>query len=114
MRTIWMTALVGSAVVVGSLLAQTPAAPAKGAVIEHRKKVQQKRIAQGVSSGQLTPAETARLERKEAHVNREVARDRARNGGNLTNRQKAQVTRQQNRISRDIARQKHDAQQVPK
>src|SRR5262249_61910945 len=53
----------------------------KKPVIAQRKVNQQKRIAQGVKSGQLTPAETAHLERQEARLNRETRRMRAANGG---------------------------------
>jgi hypothetical protein len=42
------------------------------------------------------------------HIDREVARDRARNGGTLTGRERAKVERQQNRVSRSIYREKHD------
>jgi hypothetical protein len=76
----------------------------------HRRQVrQQKRIGEGVESGQLTAKETARLERKEVRLNREIRRDRA-DGGGLSAKERAKINRQQNRISRDIYRQKHDAQ----
>ncbi len=78
--------------------------------IGQRKENQQDRIAQGVKSGQLTPAETARLDGREAHINRETRRMRAANGGTLTPAEKAKVNRQQNHVSRSIYRQKHDAQ----
>lgn len=71
-------------------------------------------IAQGVQSGELTPRETARLERKEARVQREIRRDRAAHGGHLTPAEKARINRQQNRLSREIYREKHDADAVPK
>ena len=84
------------------------AAPAQ--TIAQRKENQQARIAQGVRSGRLTPRETAKLEHKEARLNRETRRMRAANGGRLTPAEKAKVARQQNRLSRDIYREKHDAQ----
>jgi hypothetical protein len=37
---------------------------------------QQQRIAQGVGSGQLSPSETAHLERQEQGINRQVHADR--------------------------------------
>lgn len=80
--------------------------PAK---IHNRKERQQGRIAQGVASGQLTPGETTRLEKRESNINKEVRRDRVANGGNLTNKEKSQVNRQQNRVSRSIYRDKHNA-----
>jgi hypothetical protein len=78
--------------------------------IKERKENQQKRIAQGVKSGQLTPRETARIENNESKINKEVRQDRKANGGNLTNKEKAQVNRQQNRVSKEIYNQKHDGQ----
>jgi hypothetical protein len=78
--------------------------------IKDRKQNQQKRIAQGVKSGSLTPKETAHLENKEAKLNKEVRQDRKANGGNLTNNEKAQVNRQQNKLSKDIYNEKHDGQ----
>ena len=83
---------------------------AKEGRIKERKENQQKRIAQGVKSGQLTPKETARIEHNEAKINKEVRHDRKANGGNLTNKEKAQVNRQQNRVSKEIYNQKHDGQ----
>jgi hypothetical protein len=78
--------------------------------IGQRKENQQDRIAQGVKSGQLTAGEAARLEGREAHINRETRAMRAANGGKLTSAEKARVNRQQNRVSRSIFHQKHDAQ----
>jgi len=73
-----------------------------------RQENQQDRIAQGVKSGQLTAGEAARLERHEAGVNHEIARDRAANGGKLTAQERAQINRQENRNSRAIYRDKHN------
>jgi hypothetical protein len=78
--------------------------------VGQRQRNQQERIAQGVKSGQLNARETARLEGREAHINKEIHNDRAANGGHLTPAEKAKVNRQENRTSRAIYRQKHDAQ----
>ena len=86
------------------------AADTKEGKIQQRKENQQKRIAQGVKSGSLTPHETARLENNESKINKEVRQDRKANGGNLTNKEKAQVNRQQNKVSKEIYNQKHDGQ----
>ena len=58
-------------------------------VIKQRKINQQRRIGNGVKSGQLTPRETAHLEHREAHINRETRRMKAANGGTLTPAEKA-------------------------
>jgi len=114
MNKFWLATLIGGALLIPAAYPQT-AAPAeeKEGRIQRREERQQKRIAQGVASGQLTPKETARLENKEAKINRQVRRDRKQNGGNLTNKEKAKINREQNRASRDIYRQKHDAQKTP-
>jgi gas vesicle protein len=99
----------------GALLAGTAATsfaqdPPKETKIKERKENQQKRIANGVKSGQLTPHETARIENNESKINKEVRRDRKENGGNLTDKEKARVNRQQNKVSKEIYNQKHDGQ----
>jgi len=98
-QKIWMTAMMGSALTLVSLNAQT---------VNQRRENQQDRIAQGVQSGQLTAGETARLEGKEARLNQEIRRDRLDHNGHLTQPEKAQVNRQQNRLSRQIYRDKHN------
>jgi hypothetical protein len=52
--------------------------------IGQRKENQQKRIGEGIENGSLTAGEAARLEHKEAALNRETRRMRAENGGTLT------------------------------
>lgn len=101
-----------AAVVSGALLLASPALAGPGR-IARRKENQQDRIAQGIKSGQLTAGETARLERKEAGLNREIRGMRQLNGGKLTPKERALVNHQQNRLSRDIYRQKHDGQTQP-
>jgi len=49
--------------------------------VEQRKENQQDRIANGVRGGQLTAGETAKLENKEAAINKETAADRAATAG---------------------------------
>ena len=56
-------------ILAAGLLASSTAALAEGRIAQ-RKENQQARIAQGVSSGSLTPHETAKLERKESALNR--------------------------------------------
>ena len=61
------------------------------------------------ASSETLLEETARLETKEAALNKEIRRDR-RDGGKLTRAERRKINRQQNALSRQIARQKHDAQ----
>jgi hypothetical protein len=90
-------------------LAFAPSALAEGR-IQKRKERQQHRIAEGIESGQLTAGETARLEKKETRLNREVRDMREDNGGRLTAKNRRIINRQQNRLSRDIYREKHDGE----
>lgn len=99
MKRFAFTSLIAAGLMVAGLNAQE---------IQKRKENQQDRIAQGVKSGQLTPAETANLEHKEVRLNREIRHDRAENGGKLTGQEKRQINRQQNRLSRQIYRKKHN------
>lgn len=82
---------------------------AMAAEVDRREARQQERIAQGVQSGQLTPGETARLERQEERIDARIDRERAENGGHLTPAERRSINRQQNRESRRIYAAKHNA-----
>jgi len=77
--------------------------------VGQRRENQQDRIAQGIKSGQLTPSETAKLEKQQQGINEQVAKDRKANGGTLTASEKKQVNKEQNQASRNIYRKKHNA-----
>ena len=94
---------------IGSVMMATMIAAASAQTIKDRQENQQNRIGQGVASGELTPRETARVERREANLNQTIRKDR-RTGGHLTAAERRQINRRQNSISRGIRRQKHDAQ----
>jgi len=83
-------------------------APAS-AQIRKRQENQQRRIATGVGNGSLTAGETAKLERKESVLNKEVRKDRV-DGGGLSAAERKKIDRQQDRLSKQIYKQKHDAQ----
>jgi hypothetical protein len=100
MKRIIFTMAMG-AMLAGGAFAQDP-------TIRQREENQQNRIGNGVKNGTLTPHETANLENKQAHINKEVRNDRRQNGGNLTNKEKAQVNRQQNHLSKNIYKDKHN------
>ena len=99
-----------AAALVGGVRAQTPS----GSEIRQRRENQQDRIANGVASGQLTAGETAKLERQESKINKEIRADRKANGGTLTKQQKAQVNRKLNRESARIYNKKHNAATGPR
>lgn len=76
--------------------------------IDQRQIEQQQRINQGVQSGSLTPAEAARLQRGQAHV--QAVETRAKADGVVTPQERRRITEVQNVENRRIARQKHDRQ----
>jgi len=90
---------------VGSALAGT-----NDPVINQRQINQERRIEQGVKSGQLTPNEAGRLEAQQARI--EQREERMKSDGNLTARERRALTRQQNRASRNIYRKKHNLRRV--
>lgn len=77
--------------------------------IDRRQANQEKRIDQGIASGQLNKRETRRLEREQGAINR--AEDKAKADGVVTAKERQHLHHAQNRASRDIKRQKHDTQQ---
>ena len=81
--------------------------------VGQRRENQQDRIAQGVKSGQLTPGETAKLEKQQKGINKQVASDRKANGGTLTASEKKQINKEQNGASKNIYNKKHNAKTQP-
>jgi hypothetical protein len=81
--------------------------------VGQRRENQQDRIAQGIKSGQLTAGETAKMEKQQQGINKQVAADRKANGGTMTASEKKQVNREQNQASRNIYRKKHNAKTQP-
>ena len=91
-----------SAVFSGSVLAQTTQSAVQ------RDVNQEKRIEQGLKSGELNTKEASRLEREEGRVNQ--MESKALSDGKLSDAEKKRIDREQNRVSKDIYREKHDAQ----
>lgn len=89
---------------VGAGLALTAGVNVKGRQIH-----QQRRIGQGVRSGELTRGETRRLEKNAAAIHHSVVRDRI-DGGVFTARERVKAQHRLNDQSRAIYRQKHDGQ----
>ncbi len=85
----------------GSALASTQA---PGLHTRHQR--QERRIAQGIRSGQLTVRETRRLRGEQACIGRAARRMRA--DGRLSRQERFRLHRMQNRSSRDIYRLKHN------
>lgn len=97
----------GVAIAIGSLFAGAAFAQSIDS-IDQRDLNQQRRIEQGVESGQLTGREASRLQGEEARVQR--LESRAESDGVVTPRERARIEQAQNRVGRDIYRESHDAQ----
>jgi hypothetical protein len=105
MKKFYLAALIAGALVVPGAFGDRPAG---------RQKAQQKRIGEGVESGQLTKKETLKLEQREAKLHREIRKDRA-DGGGLTAKERAKIEHKQDKLSEKIYKEKHDKQtQNPK
>ena len=111
------TLIAALALTVGaSAFAQAPAAPVAvkdptaTPKIDQRQVNQQKRIDQGVASGQLTPKETANLEKRETKIAADKAA--AKSDGKVTRAERRKLKREENRASAAIKRQKRDDQKV--
>jgi hypothetical protein len=74
--------------------------------IGNRQVKQQKRIYQGVKSGELTKKETLRLEREQHRIQK--TKHNAFKDGELTPKERLRLERQQNRANRHIFRLKHN------
>ncbi len=83
-------------------------AQAETPVIDQRQANQEKRIDQGIASGQLNEREANRLDKQQDHVNK--MEDKAKADGVVTKGERARIDRAQDRASRHIAREKHDRQ----
>src|SRR5689334_16369243 len=93
----------------GVAFAQSPSDKA-GARIDQRQIDQQRRINQGVQSGELTRREAERLQADQARIKQ--MEDRARADGKITKKEAREIERAQDRQSQAIYREKHDQQKV--
>ena len=94
-----------SAVIITTGLAY---AQADQLVIDQRQANQEKRIDQGIVSGQLNEREANRLNKQQEHINK--MEDKAKSDGVVTKKERAKIDHTQDRASRNIAREKHDRQ----
>jgi hypothetical protein len=76
--------------------------------VNRRQTRQQKRIANGINSGSLSPKETAHLENREANLQKTEQKDMAAHNGHLTKAEQRNLNHRENRISRSIKRDKHN------
>jgi len=80
--------------------------------VNHRQHHQQRRIEQGVRSGELTRQETRDLRKEERGIRQE---ERAyKSDGKLTRTERQDLHRDLNQASKDIYREKHDDEKRPR
>ena len=98
--------------IAGAAFAQTTSTPPAGATatpgIDKRQANQEKRIEQGVKSGELTKKEAGRLEKRESKL--QADKEKAQADGKVTKQERKQLQHEASRDSKAIYRQKHDAQ----
>ena len=86
--------------------AQTTSTPR----IDQRQENQQRRIDEGVKSGQLTKKEAARLQKEQARIQK--MENKAAADGKVTAKERRQIERAQDRASKNIERERHDKQRA--
>src|SRR5512147_1887409 len=102
----------GSCLVYAQEAQQTPAAgrptttSTKTPRVTKRQLNQQRRIGQGVKSGELTKGETRRLENEEGKIQAEKKMAKA--DGKVTPAERKKLRRDENKASKDIYRMKHN------
>ena len=112
---------IGGLMLAGSAVAQTTTTSTSGAgpgvvdpghprvnQVNGRQANQQKRIANGINNGSLSPKQTSNLENREASVQKREQKDMAAHNGHLTKTEQKGINRQQNRISKSIYKDKHN------
>jgi len=92
----------------------TPATPGqfakehpRRAQVNHRVRNQNKRINQGVKSGELTTAQAQQLKANDKAIKAQERSDVKANGGYLTKNQQKQLNQEENANSKLIADEKH-------
>jgi len=75
--------------------------------VNGRETNQQNRIANGVKNGQLTPGQTAHLEKGEQRLQNNEKKDMAKDNGHLTKQDQRQLNHEANNMSKRIYKDKH-------
>ena len=96
-----------AALTVGALVSTSVMAQNTQDVIQ-RDVNQEKRIEQGLKSGELTTKEASKLERDESRVDK--MESKALSNGKLSDAERRRIEQEQNKVSKEIHREKHDAQ----
>ena len=77
--------------------------------IDERQANQERRIDEGIASGQLNQREAAKLDKQQDRIDN--MENKAKSDGAVTKKERARLRTAQDRASKNIARQKHDRQE---
>jgi hypothetical protein len=102
MKLIKLTAIAFAFVCAMPVFAQNTNTPK----IDKHQTVQQKRIAQGMENGSLTPKEAANLEKREAGIAKQEAV--AKSDGKVTKHERKQLLARERHVSKKIHAKKHN------
>ena len=91
-----------------ALIATTAVASANDNRIDRRESIQERRIQEGVRSGDITRREYRQLEAEQARI-RSMERE-AKRDGRVDRREAAAIERAQDAASRHIAQERHDSE----
>ncbi|HTD41417.1 MAG TPA: hypothetical protein VK671_12400 [Mucilaginibacter sp.] len=98
--------ILGGALVAMLALTSIANAQTRTPVINHRQHTQERRINQGVRSGELTKNEARHLRADERKISRDKRMAKA--DGHVTGAERRHLRREENRTSRAIYRKKHN------
>ena len=104
MMTMIIAVVIAALGLPAAALAQSASTPG----VDKRQATQERRIQEGVASGQLTPREAHRLDKQQKQIGR--SESRAKKDGVVTERERMQLHRQLDKANRAIGREKHDGQ----
>ncbi|HSW64865.1 MAG TPA: hypothetical protein VLH56_16375 [Dissulfurispiraceae bacterium] len=103
-----ITAVVAAGITLSLAVAPALAAGTDSPGIDQRQVNQQKRIDQGVQSGQLTEKEAKKLNRQQDRINKKETK--MKENGKLTKKERAKLKKKQDQASKKIYKEKNDKQ----
>lgn len=103
-----ITAIVATGITFSLAIAPALAAGTDSPKIDERQVNQQKRIDQGVQSGQLTEKEAKKLNKQQEKINKKETK--MKEDGKLTKKERAKLRKEQEKADKKIYKEKHDKQ----
>jgi len=103
--TIILSGLVASTMLSSPVFAESPPQP-RANQVQQRIDNQEKRIDAGVKSGQITPKQAARDEKRDAKVESQLKKDEAKHNGTITKSEQQHLNKKLNKNSHAIHHQR--------